>query len=143
MSSLQTMLSSQNNPAASASKVDHTNSLAIDKQEVVAGAGFQRNFTQGDAARGRRIELLVILHDPAARRELRIDLLPGKLFRSFRHGLRSNVAGSGAGRKGQAIWKAVASVVFVFGGCGYYVLYIRMGAPFPIFPCQTAGSTCK
>ena len=55
--------------------------FAIDEQEIVAGAGFQRHFAQRDAASRGRIELFVVLNDPPARNELRVNLPAGKFFR--------------------------------------------------------------
>ena len=61
--------------------------FAVHKQEIIARAGFEGRFAQGDAASGGGIELFVILNNPTARDELRVDLLAGELFGSqFRHG---------------------------------------------------------
>ena len=60
--------------------------FAVHEQEIVARAGFERRFAQGDAASGGWIELLVVLNEPAARGELRVYLLSGVLFGSqIRH----------------------------------------------------------
>lgn len=64
----------------------NSDSFAVYEQEVIAGAGFERCFAQGDAASGGGVELLVLLNDPATRGELRVDLLAGELFWSqIRH----------------------------------------------------------
>lgn len=60
---------------------DNANGLAVDEQKIITCAGFERGFPQSNASCGRGIELLVILHQPARRDELRIDLLASQLFR--------------------------------------------------------------
>ncbi len=60
--------------------LDDADGFAIDEQEIIAGAGFKRRLTQCDTAPGGGIELLVILNDPAARNELRVDLFSGFLL---------------------------------------------------------------
>ena len=64
---------------------NYAESFAVHEEQVIAGTGLERRLAQRDAASGGWIELLVILNDPAARNELRIDLLAGALLRGFRH----------------------------------------------------------
>ena len=62
--------------------------VTIHEQEIVTRTGFERHFAQGNAAADGGIELPVILHDPPAGGELRVDLLAGELFGSqVRHGM--------------------------------------------------------
>ena len=60
---------------------NHAEGFAIDKQKIIAGASCERHFPDGDAAPGRKINGPVVLHEPAACDELRINLLAGDLFR--------------------------------------------------------------
>ena len=66
--------------------LNHAESFPIHEQQVIARAGRERDFAQRDAATSGKVHLLVILNDPAAGRELRVDLLAGQLLRGFRHG---------------------------------------------------------
>ena len=61
--------------------LDHTHGFPIHEQEIIAGAGFERGFPQRYSATGGKVHGLEILHDPAAPRELRVDLLTGFFFR--------------------------------------------------------------
>ena len=54
--------------------------LAVHQQKIVAGPGFERNLSNGDAASGGEVEGLVILHEPACGDEFRVNLLPRALF---------------------------------------------------------------
>src|SRR5262249_51903383 len=54
--------------------------FAIHEQEIIALARLKWCLAQCDAASSGGIELTVILNDPAARHELRVDLLTGELF---------------------------------------------------------------
>ena len=56
---------------------DDADGLAIDQQQVIAGAGLERCFAQRDALPGGEIHRLVILRGPAGRDELGVDLLAG------------------------------------------------------------------
>jgi hypothetical protein len=60
--------------------------FAVHEQEIIARAGFHRDFAQRDAASTGGIERPVVLNDPAAGDELRVDLPAGELFRGIRHG---------------------------------------------------------
>lgn len=46
----------------------------IDEEQIVAGAGLERNLTNGDAVAGGEIDLLAIRHNPAGRDELGVDV---------------------------------------------------------------------
>ena len=39
--------------------------FAVNEQEIIAGAGFERDFAEGDAAPGGKINLDVVLNGPA------------------------------------------------------------------------------
>ena len=65
---------------------DHTQRLSVHEEEVITRAGRERDFAQRDAAARGEVHGLVILHDPAGRGELCVDLLAGALLRGFRHG---------------------------------------------------------
>ena len=39
--------------------------FAVNEQEIIAGAGFERDFAEGDAAPGRKINFGVVLNGPA------------------------------------------------------------------------------
>lgn len=67
---------------------DHTRGFAIHEEEIIARAGREGGFSQGDATTGGEIDGFEILNDPPARRELGVDLLAGALFRGFRHRMR-------------------------------------------------------
>ena len=83
-------------------RLDDTERMAIHEQQVIAGAGLQRNFTQRDAAAGGKIHRLEILNDPAGRDEHRINLLTGFFFRGHVPGCRPRHRDdSGKGMKGQ------------------------------------------
>ena len=60
--------------------LDHAHGCPVHQQQVVAGAGLQRHFPQGDAPSRAGIELLVVLDDPPRRGQLRIDLPAGALL---------------------------------------------------------------
>ena len=55
--------------------------FSVHELEVIAGASREWDFTEGNSAARREIHRLEILHDPAARDELRVDLFAGALFR--------------------------------------------------------------
>jgi hypothetical protein len=65
---------------------NHAQRLAVHKQQIVTRAGLERRFAQRNAASGGGVKLLVILYDPAARNQLRVDLPAGALLWGFRHG---------------------------------------------------------
>jgi hypothetical protein len=71
-------------------RLDYTERLAIDEQQVIAASGLERNFTQRNTARGGRIELRIVLYHPAAGDKLRINFLAGLLF--GRHGGRYSLS---------------------------------------------------
>ncbi len=58
----------------------HADRATIYEEKIITGAGLERNFAKGDASAGGEIGFLVILHDPPARDELRVDLLAGGGF---------------------------------------------------------------
>jgi len=62
--------------------------VAIDQEQVVAGAGLERDFAEDDAATGGEIDGPVILNNPAGRDELSVDLLAGESLGSERHAER-------------------------------------------------------
>ena len=65
----------------------NANGLAVHNQQVIAGAGFERDFAQGDPASGRGVKIAVILNHPAGSAELRVNLPAGELFGvQVRHG---------------------------------------------------------
>ena len=59
------------------------NGLAIDVQQIVglAVAGDQREFPNGDAPSRMEIDRVRILHDPARRYQLAVDVFSGAVFR--------------------------------------------------------------
>ena len=67
--------------------LDDTEGFAVHEQQVIAGAGRERDFTKRDAASGREIHGRVILNHPARGGELRVDPLASALFwGQVRHG---------------------------------------------------------
>lgn len=67
--------------------------LEIDEEQVVAGAGFERDFAEGDATAGGEINGFVVLNDPAGRDELSVDLGAGLGFEGGRHAGRETSTG--------------------------------------------------
>ena len=72
-------------------RLDYTERLAIDEQQVIAASVLERNLAQRDAPRGGGVELRIVLYRPAAGDKLRIDLLTGQLL--GRHGARFSLSG--------------------------------------------------
>ncbi len=62
--------------------LDNSHGLSIDKQQVIARPGFERDFPDDDAAPGGEVQRPVILKDPAGRGEHLVDSLPGLFLRS-------------------------------------------------------------
>ena len=54
--------------------------FAINKEEIVAGAGLKWRLAQRNTLPGAEIHRLVILNDPTAGNELCVDLPPRELF---------------------------------------------------------------
>jgi hypothetical protein len=67
--------------------LDNADGLALDVEHVVGDAGLQRKFTHGHSAAGGDVHVGVVLHEPAAQRQLLVNLLTCFLF--GRHGRRS------------------------------------------------------
>jgi len=64
---------------------DHANRLAADEEQIIAGAGLELDFAEGDAGTGGKVDGFDILNDPAGRDELGVDLLAGLGFGRKRH----------------------------------------------------------
>ena len=62
-------------------EVSETPGLGASFYLVIAGAGLEGDFAQGNAAAGTRVELFVVLHLPSAQREHDINPLTRFLFR--------------------------------------------------------------
>ena len=62
-------------------RLHDTDRFALNEEEIVAGAGLQRRFADSDAQAGERVELLVVLNQPARGGKLHVDQLTGALFR--------------------------------------------------------------
>jgi hypothetical protein len=73
---------------------DHAQRLAVHEQKVIAGTGRERHFAKCDAAARGEVHGPIILHDPAARGELGVDVEAGNLFGRFGH---PNFAGKASG----------------------------------------------
>ena len=67
-------------------RLEHAESHAVHEQEIVTRTGLERHFAQRNPPPCGEVHRLEILHHPAARSELRVDLLAGPLFwRQVRH----------------------------------------------------------
>ena len=55
--------------------------FTVDEEEAIAGTGLQRRFADRDPRAGERVELAVVLDEPARGEKLRVDLLTGALLR--------------------------------------------------------------
>ena len=61
-------------------RFDYSGGLAIDEEEVVAGAGLEGGFADGDSPTRERVELLVVLDDPPGGDKLFVYRLTGALL---------------------------------------------------------------
>ena len=61
--------------------LDHAGHLAIDIEQVIGEAGFQRELAHRDAGAGVDVHVATRLHQPAASMELAVYFLAGKRFR--------------------------------------------------------------
>lgn len=62
-------------------RLDDTDGLPVDDEQVVTRAGFQRHFAKDDTARRAEVQFFVILHDPAGGDEIGVDGDAGFGFR--------------------------------------------------------------
>jgi hypothetical protein len=86
---------------------DHAECFAVYEQQVITGAGFERNLPNSDPTPSGEIDGLVILDNPTAIDELGVDLLASALFRARSDIARQMNVANNLRRELDVLWEGV------------------------------------